>query len=327
MSRISFSVQFARIIQKLPLSVFRIIEIPIVHLLKDQRNKPNIIILLALPRSGSTLAYQILSHSIKSTYLTNFGNLLYQLPLLGGWLSKIKCSKFGSDFKSQQGFVQGLCGQAEGLRYWSYWFANGIDERKPFLINQKKLLWRKKYLKNTFTILSSPEFPIITGYLGHVLKWEQIRSQFPDALFVRLHRDPISNALSLLKSRDDQNTWYSVFPKECQEYLSSSPHEQVASQVYWLNKRLESIKNIRVIHLDYEQLCEEPSATLNRVIQYCNKYDFKIRKKWELPEKFTRKTINHDDNRDAILITKAFIKLEKKHGVLNKNSILQRQNK
>lgn len=316
MNRSSFVVRAARLIQYFPLSILRIIEKPVVNLFCSKNKKSSLIILLALPRSGSTLTYQILCHSLPSIYLSNLSNLFYQLPLAGGVFSKWYCNQHISDFSSQGGFVSGLCGPAEGLRFWTYWFSNTINEPQSSSLKSKK--WREEYLQNVFNVLGQPEQPVITGYLGHILVWERLRKRFPEAIFIRLHRSPVENALSLLRCRQksSENVWFSVCPTECRNHFQETLHEQVAAQVYWLNKRLDNLSSDeRTVNVTYEEICENPTLTLQKVIFFCNECGFNLIQKQSLPPFFQKKKIDWFDQ-DALLIMEAFKKIENKYGYM-----------
>jgi hypothetical protein len=310
-------VKGARLAQRLPLFLLRPIEWPFVRLAGQKRNKPAPIILLALPRSGSTLTYQVLSHGLKTVYLSNLGHLLYQLPYFGGLLSRCLCADSVSSFRSNRGFVDGLCGPAEGLRFWQYWYSNDIDERK---VAHESSVWsarRTSYLRKVFNCLGSEERPVVTGYLGHVLKWQQLRNTFPEAVFVRLHRDPVLNALSLLRCRQKSDSdWFSVYPVECELHVEESIHGQVAAQVYWLNKRLSELNDDRVMHINYEDLCRSPGETLQSIISFCNSLGMRLRPDQELPDTFDRIEPDTGSMEDMRIIETHLERLKAKYGVI-----------
>jgi len=303
--------------QKVPLGWLRPLESLWMRVSNRRDAKPRMVILLALPRSGSTLTYQVLVHGLKPVYLSNIGNLFYQVPLFGGLVSKRRCAGYRSDFRSSQGFVTGACGPAEGLRFWSYWCSQGLDELDVPAIGEKTLVRREEHLRRVFSCLSSRSSPYVTGYLGHVLAWERLRSLFPEALFVRLHRDPVSNALSLLRSRPNEDDgWFSVRPKECDGLEARDRHFQVAAQVYWLNKRLQGIAKDDVVHLQYEDLCRNPSVELDRVASACNARGMTLSPSDDLPASFEYKVADPACDQDAARIRQALDELESKHGVL-----------
>lgn len=272
--------------------------------------------ILALPRSGSTLTYQSIIHGFDTVYLSNLGNLLYQLPLLGGQLSKIKCKGHNSSFTSSHGFVPGLCGPAEGLKYWSYWAGNHIDERLQGVGETFNI--RESYLVKCLKTLGSNKSPVLSGYLGHSLIVEKLQKVFRGAIFVRVKRDPLSNALSILKARRaTNNQWFSVFPEECKAVVNKSEHEQVASQVYWLNKRLdEHCMEDKTYWLSYEDLCGNPSFELSKLREFCLGQGIELTTKNSMPKEFKYQLVTPEESDDAMLLSEFLNELEAKHGAL-----------
>lgn len=331
MNRRSWSVRAARLLQRLPLGVLRAVEAPLVRLRSREGDPVHALVLLALPRSGSTLTYQVLTHGLESAYLSNLGNLLYHLPFLGGALSDRSCANHASHFRSEAGFVPGLCGPAEGLRYWSYWAGAGLDERVMDAMNGGRArssdaprtdersvdARRAAYLCRALSLLSEPGRPVITGYLGHALIVERLHRLFPDALFIRLHRDPLTNALSILRRRREEGgDWFSVFPRECAADLGGGLHREVASQVYWLNRRLDAAEDDRTIHVDYDDLCRDPGAQLERIIRFGATRGFGLRRSRPLPERFEAGAARAGEADDARRLAEAVQRLEGRFGAL-----------
>jgi len=304
----------ARIIQKAPLSILRFLEWPFLFFCKNK--KENLIILIAPPRSGSTLTYQLLCHSFNSYYLSNLSHLLYKLPLLGGGLSGYLCKNYDSDFNSEQGFVKGVCGPAEGLHFWTYWFNCGLNEAENNNESSNKAKVKYSlYIKSVIKALGKPEKPFITGYLGHLVCIDRLKENFPSAIFVKIYRDPIANGLSVLNSKRKSNTnWFSVLPQEC-NVTDSNEYVQVASQIFWLNKKMNNIKGDRVISIKYEDICENPRKVINDIAQFCNTRGLHLEVKSELPDSFTRK--KNFENEDAKSLSGELKKLESQYGSLN----------
>lgn len=320
MDRNSPAVALARILQRLPLSIFRLFEYPFVYSNSKKFNKKSspLIVLLALPRSGSTLTYQVLTHSIDSIYLNNLGNLLYQLPFFGARLSMFLCKSYTSDFQSKHGFVKGLCGPAEGRKFWSYWLGSDLADSTQGTLNLSQVETKMRYLKCVFASLANNNRPIVTGYLGHTLQLTQLKNLFPDAVFLRLKRDPLANALSILKAWRDQGEveWFSVFPNECVAELNSELHRKVASQVYWLNKRLESFDAKNIIEINYETLCSNPQFELDRLSSFCRLLGISLIQRNSPPQHFQVRSNLKSDEADLIKLRLAFTELINAHGEL-----------
>lgn len=318
MSRRSLVVQAARLLQRLPQGWARPLEAPLMrHHTGGQ--KANLIFLLALPRSGSTLTYQALIHGLQPLYLSNLWNLLYGVPWVGGRISRRRCFGHASDFRSSHGFVEGLCGPAEGLRFWSYWTGAGLDETASAPVSEERLAQRAGYFREVVGALSSPEAPLVGGYLGHALVAERLRAWFPEAVFVRLHRDPLSNAASILRSRmAGSGAWFSTFPKECEAVQGQGLHAEVAAQVFWLNRRLAWLEqDERTVHVAYEELGANPNSALQRVIEGSNACGLALSAQRSLPDSFGYRVASPDDDADTSRLAGELERLEAEYGALS----------
>lgn len=317
-NRSSLAVRLARRVQNAPLWLLRFVELPFVALLGKRRAATPAIIVLALPRSGSTVAYQTICHGLAVNYLSNLWHLLYQLPLVGGWLSSPKALQHLSDFESQHGFISGLAGPAEGLRFWQWWLDCGLTDADCETIPAAKLRRRSGYLRTVISVLARKGHPFATTYLGHALVPDRVHQAFPGAVLVRLKREPVSNALSLLKSiRANGSLWLSVKPQECEGLEAASEHERVAAQVYWINRRMDDASCAdSMITIRYENLCKNPDKEIERLLHWCTERGIPVERKFELPEAFPFKNADVDSDPDAIRIRLALDELEQKHGKL-----------
>lgn len=318
MSRSSTTVRIARYVQALPLWLCQFIERPFLRYLESRMHPSQALFVLALPRSGSTVTYQMICHGLDVQYLSNLWSLLYQLPLLGGWLSSRRALRHQSDFQSAHGFVSGLDGPAEGLRFWKWWLDCGLSDSDSHVMPARMLLARVLYLNRVLNTLTRNGRPFASAYLGHVLLPDRLYDAFSGAALIRLRRDPVSNALSLLKSmRASGSQWFSVLPQECVGLESASEHERVAAQVYWLNRRLDAAKcRADMLTVRYEALCTNPSRELSRIQAWCRERGIEVSRKFALPDHFDFKVADIHNDPDARKIKQALKILEDRHGKL-----------
>lgn len=318
MSRSSLLVRVARIIQRLPLWIFQPLDNLLRLFVSGQSKRPVVIFLLALPRSGSTLTYQVLCHAFKTQYLSNSWNLLYQLPCLGGLFSRSFSSTHRSDFSSDQGFISGSDGPAEGLRFWKYWLGCGLSDNECLTTETEMSRRRVGYIRSVLSGLTDNKKPFVSAYLGHTLIPDYLHKCFPEAVTIRLRRDPIDNALSILTSmRDNNSHWFSLFTRQCLESEGLNEYERVASQVYWLNRRLdEAACETDMLEIRYEELCKDPVAIAKKIQTYCSLRGIKLEPKFELPPAFSYKHCDLPLNEDAKAIVEALNNLERQYGAL-----------
>lgn len=323
MSRASLTVRLARRVQAFPLWLFQFIEWPFLWLF-GRRGKPaQALFVLALPRSGSTVTYQMICHGLDVQYLSNLWNLLYQLPGLGGCLSARQARRHQSDFQSRHGFVPGLDGPAEGLRFWQWWLDCGLSDADCSSMSAGKRQRRIRYLHRVLSALTGSGRPFAAAYLGHTLIPDRVEQAFPGAALIRLRREPVANALSLLKSmRDNQSSWFSVVPDECRELNDPGEHERVAAQVYWLNRRLDEAEcrsDMLMVH--YETLCQSPAGELARIQAWCEDRGIEVSPKFTLPDHFDYRVADIHADPDAGKIHQALVRLEKQYGKLDGTSV------
>ena len=213
-------------------------------------------------------------------------------------------------------------GPAEGLRFWQWWLDCGLSDPDCSTLTAVKLEKRASYLRQVFAVLGAKGKPFATAYLGHALVPDRLAQAFPGAVLIRLKREPVSNALSLLKSRrSSRSSWFSVKPRECDSLQGMTEHEQVAAQVYWLNRRLDDATCAhQMLTIHYENLCAQPEREIDRIKHFCDSKGLSIARKFHLPETFRFKKADLMCDSDAIAIRTALDELEERYGKLKGNS-------
>jgi len=248
------------------------------------------IFLIAPPRSGSTLTYQILTSAFNNFHLTNLWNLLFATPYLGGIISSKRImNKPLSSFESNYGFVSGIDGEAEGLKFWSYWLGQGLEEGKSStdLIKIKRINSVLNLLGNKFNA------PFISGYLGHSLCIPEIRKYFGNTIFVFLQRDFLANALSLYKASPEHS--FSIKTLEMKK--ASNRMEEIVIQLKGIYGKMIENKDIDTFIYSYEELCESPAIFIQKFKEFASKKGIflDLKKHIKMPEKFPYKILYAQD--------------------------------
>lgn len=267
---------------------------------KKRRDKFPIIFLVATPRSGSTLTYQILNRGTKSLYISNFWNLLYALPLFGG--KKVNDSYNNNDFKSDIGLVSGISGESEGMKFWSYWIGQGLEQTRNTIAEN-----RIKYIQSVFSTLVNNKKPLISGYLGHVFSIRFLRNFFPGSVFIYLKRDELSNIYSMVKTyrEFDKNRiefeWMSVKPKGWKERKDLDVIDKTFWQFKTIQKNIEtSISEKDTLVVRYEEICCNPHQFLKDVKEFVKKHDIDLNLNLDnIPNSFNYNIIQKTDDDDA----------------------------
>lgn len=308
-NRQSNFVKIAKYLSAIDLSFLKSIESYFVK--KSNNNEePYTIFILGLPRSGTTLTYQCFLNAFNINYLSNLGHFLYQLPYFGNKISGTLSKKYRSNFHSNEGYVSGLLGPAEGLHFWKKWMGADIIESK----NIKATATEKSYIKHVLRNVSSTTKPFVTCYLGHVLTIDELKRDFPNALFIVLKRDKVANSLSLLRCRqkqDEPKSWFSVKPTECQNLIDENEYQQIIRQVNSLNCKLDAIAlDDNTFTVDYGAICDNPNLVMSNFKTFALNKGYTMLSKYKLPDNFINK-FNPEDS-DALIFNDLFEKNKEK---------------
>ena len=293
---------FARMIQSIPPYLLTWMEFFIKK--KQSINYP-IIFIISYPRSGSTLTYQILNRGTKSLYLSNIWNLLYALPFFGAkYTNEILKNK---NFSSDIGLVPGFSGESEGMKFWSYWMGQGLEEKRN-LVSSDNL----EYLKSLFATLLKKDKPMISGYLGHAFSINFLRKHFPGSFFIYLKRDELSNIYSMLKTyKRFQNNrknfnWFSLKPKGWQDKKDKDKIEKIFWQYKSIKKNIESqILDNDTFTVNYDTICKEPRKFLRDIKSFALNHNIDLQLILEnIPRSFNVSKINPNLDNDSRIIYK-----------------------
>lgn len=254
-----------------------------------------LVCLLSPPRCGSTLTYQVLCAGIENIHLTNLWNLLYRMPAAGALLSHWLCRHRNSTFESQHGFVPGLCGEAEGLRFWQWWSGQSLQE-DPASLRMDRL----KELASIVNRVAGERESYVTGYLGHVFCVEQLRQAFRPALFIHLRRDILSNAYSILRLWPYR--WGSSSPIAHKDCLHLSRPQQAVEQVILIHQLIRrNAQPEDTIIIDYGDLCRNPRRVIREICEGAAKRGITLypRNPFHLPDQFSQRICPPDRDEDS----------------------------
>jgi hypothetical protein len=256
--------------------------------------------IVAPPRSGSTLTYQVLSSAFRGYSLRNISNFLYATPVIGYLATKKLCGNYESTFCSSHGFVPGMCGEAEGLKFWEHWLGQGL-EQNPGLLKPGKLLELKQALDRTGENL------MITGYLGNVFAISALRKIFPKVLFIHLQRDILSNSYSLLKLTPDLVP-FSTCPAWVKASGYNSRHRLVVDQVKGIHETISAEYDHDMLKINYEDLCDDTHGTLSRIEQKAGEMGITLCRKANVPDSFPKQVVEPDHDEDSARLNRIILK-------------------
>lgn len=249
-----------------------------------------IVMILGVPRSGTTLISQLLAKIGAFSYPSNLISRFYKAPHVGALIQELLFNP-DYDYKGELSLspvVGGLTsdvgktrGPLEPHEFWFFWRRFFTFPDIPVIeadfIRQADFQGFATAVQGFGDVFGKPvslKALIINPYVA------AFGRAMPEARFVHIRRDPIENMRSLLAIRrryfGDESIWFSFKPVAFDRLAYQSPERQVAGQVLLLNRMIEAgfaeLPPHQTHIVDYSDLCDKPQ----RVIQ-------ELMVKWEIP--------------------------------------------
>jgi hypothetical protein len=231
--------------------------------------------IIGAPRSGTTLAYQVIAQQLRVGYFTSGANYLYRAPSLLTRILKPLLGRPAPVFESDLGSAPGLLAPAENGNFWFRWFPRDGDaghyldpgkvrrddyEDMRFAVGSlERILARPLVFKSVYLSMTA-------GALARI---------FEHARFLFVRRDRFFTCQSLLLARQSRRCpaeWWSVRIPGYRELLHRPVWEQVVEQVC----RTEAIVHADLSRfapdrhrvVQYEELCLRPAAVVSGLARW-----------------------------------------------------------
>lgn len=274
-----------------------------------------LIFIMGAHRSGTTLLTQWLAN-LGFAYPTNLMSRFYKTPIIASkiqllltderynYRNELKDFNSGIDFNSENGKTRGALAPNE---FWYFW-------RRFLPFEELDYLPTEELLKKVDVDTMKSEFSGIVDVFekpfalkGMILNYniDFLDKIFEKAIFIYTKRDPLTNIESALKAREKQlgsiDEWYSFKIPEYEELKMLNPYEQVAGQIYHINKAvengLEHIAEHKKMTVNYEEFCENPKKFFDELKEKLQIQGYEIDKEYDGEDSFnvTRKSVK-DEN-------------------------------
>jgi len=248
--------------------------------------------IVAPPRAGTTLLYQMMTRYLPTCYFANLIRYLYisdspVFPILVAQLTKtLRFNQIhANNFDSYYGATRGLAGPDESNMVWEQSFPEYEHAIPAGYLSTKQQQAIYRYIAGVERIF---ERPFINKCINNSVRIEAVAEIFPTAIFVQCVRNPLDVAQSIYFARtrdfprwrqekDPMKYWFSVRPKEYPAIIKKGLVEQVCEQVYFVEQAIATAKNAigsdRFISVHYNDLCHNPHRELNRIVDFMNSHN------------------------------------------------------
>ena len=227
---------------------------------------------VGLPRSGTTLLNQLAASHLAVGSVNNLVAAFWAAPTIGIRLSKRLVGRGErSGFASDYGRTSEISEPHEFGYFWSS-ILGYRTMSEPTEDERNQIDWRRfeLVLKNMTRAYGCP---VVFKPLMLVWHMRAAIEALPKTCFVWIRRDPVDNALSILRAREqysgDVGAWLSLRPSEYSWLKDESPLRQVAGQVVFVERAIRRemalCRSENVLEISYADLCTDPTAALERM--------------------------------------------------------------
>ena len=197
-----------------------------------------LIFIVAPPRSGTTLLYQLIVHCFHVAYFPNIAAMFYKIPVVATKIEKALFRPYKSNLTSTYGSVQGIMAPHEAGSIWNRWFPteekHGYNYTPAGYLSEKD----KRIIYQTIAGIESIfDAPFVNKNVKNSVRIQALNEIFPNAIFLQIKRNPLDVAVSILQARKKFckkiSDWGSVMPKEIEELKNKDVFEQIVGQIFF----------------------------------------------------------------------------------------------
>jgi Sulfotransferase family len=234
-----------------------------------------VIFVVGLPRSGTTLLYQLLAAAGAFEYPTNLIARFYRSPSFGSRIQRLVeplLERGPMSFRSRAGATTAWYEPHEFGYFWERHFPFH-EHHEPDAAALAAVDW-SRFAAELADYQAQTSRPLLfkNVILSFILR--EIADRLPTARFIHIRRPPLAVAESMYKLRVEYfgaaEAWLGPRPREACE--SSPPEEQIACQIDAVAGAIEraeaSIAADRRRAVDYDRLCREPRAVVAELLRF-----------------------------------------------------------
>lgn len=258
---------------------------------------------LGVPRSGTTLALQLLAAHTDVAYIDHVAAAFWRAPVTGLRLSESlrrhvpRRSTYESDF----GRTPALTEPHEFSRLWARLLGTkfGVEGlAQPASSDGVDWTFFKRVMTN---MCDAAGRPMVFKSFHAIWHLPALCRALSKTILVVVKRDPLAVAQSLVKMREQlygsRDAWASAKPREYEWLKDADYATQIAGQIHYVNCAIQAgvraVSPDAVVEISYSALCRDPGSFLEGVVQSVATHGYALRV-YDVPPPFTESEDRQD---------------------------------
>ena len=231
--------------------------------------QPAPLFVVGLPRSGTTLVYELLAQAHDVAFLTRPYSYLYGLPnTLTRLMTRFTRSP-KAHYRSRYGKIPGIFSPAENDVLWNRWFRSGRGLGHYVPPGSVEEAERAAAQRTVASMTAIAGKPFVFKNVYFTMSLQAVLETFPEARFVVVRRPIETVCASVYRIRVDRETWWSIRPPFFEEVCDRDTVEQTAYQCVrtrqLMDREIRRVPADRCLVTDYEDVCRAPREFLDRI--------------------------------------------------------------
>jgi hypothetical protein len=244
---------------------------------RDLEERHPTIHVLGLPRSGTTLALQLLVAHTDVAYTDHVAAAFWRAPATGLALSESLRRHLArpASFSSSFGRTDGLTEPHEFSYLWSRLLGLpfGLDSLLEPADGSDGVDWA--FFRRVVTnMCDAVERPLVLKSFWAIWHLERICAELSRTVVVRIRRDELAVARSLVTMREElygsRDAWASIKPRQYTWLSARAWPEQIAGQIRYTGAALEAglahVAPAGLVDVAYEDMCADPAGFVTTVV-------------------------------------------------------------
>lgn len=266
------------------------------------------VFIVGLPRSGTTLLYQLTTYALTTSYFTNLAlrlrvqGIVRPPAVFAAWLgSLLRLPEHRREtFRSSHGITRGLGNPSDSVMIWQHWFPNRYVDAGELTADARHAIYQ--IVSGTEKMFGQP---FVDKCTHHSIRIRALVEIFPTALFVHCTRNPLAVAQSLYLAsirpgiEPPEERWDSTRPRGFELLWHLGMVERVCKQVYLIEqeirKGLAFVLPQGIVKVDYSDICQAPQRVVENVASLMDRNGVRTTQVRSVPAQFACSSVRRID--------------------------------